>query len=534
MIIDSRDLSDSSQIDCDICIVGTGPAGITLANELAGTGVQVCLAESGGLTRKSETQTSSVAEELGNSVEVVDFQTRHFGGASNAWGGLLGRSMRLKQLDPIDLEARDWVPNSGWPLEYGDLDPFYERAYKLLNHIPQEAFTADQHHGQLLRAFHDDVMRTTIYHLPKPIRFGKRFRSSLALAQNIRVLLHSPVVEIEEAESESKIKFAHVVTPAGHTHRIAARCFALACGGLENPRLLLGSTRKRLCGVGNEHDLVGRYYMQHPKGRHGFILLNKGNNAHLYTGGYQPNSCRVHAGVSISEHVQRRDRLLNHCVMLFPALSLTESYASERFRELRRAWREGRHGIELIRQAFDPAVDWPKAASPALKGLMRHFAFGTTQLRAMNHMEQIPDAESRVELSEERDSFGVQKLRTNWRIHPVEKDCLYRFHALLQGNLERYDMGHLDSKLDPHMQDWPVASPANHHMGTTRMHNDPRQGVTDSNCRIHSVQNLFVAGSSVFPTSGHANPGLTIVAMSIRLADHLKALMKSKSETRAI
>ena len=527
MFIDSRELSDHAQIDCDICIVGSGPAGITLANELVGSGAQVCLVESGGLSRQSETQTPILAEQVGIRVEVLNYRTRYFGGASNAWGGFLRKSIGLKPLDPIDFKARGWVPNSGWPFEYAELEPFYERACKLLNHISWEDFNADRHPVRLLRAFHDDVLHTTIFHLPKPVWFGKRFRSSFARAENIRVLLHSRAVEIEE-DDESKVNSIHVVTSAGQTHRLFAKYFVLACGGLENPRLLLVSTGKHSCGVGNKHDLVGRYYMQHPKGRHGFVFLRTSGNADLYAGRYQPNNCRLHAGVSISEDVQRREQLLNHCVRLLPAFSLTDSYASEIARALRGARGEGRR-IEMLRRAFYLTIEWPRVAAPALKRAMRHFPSGTTQLRVMNHMEQIPDAENRVELSEQRDLFGVQQLRINWRINPVEKSSLNRLHALLRDNLQRYGMGMLETELDPYMHDWPVASSANHHMGTTRMHSNPQRGVTDGNCRVHSVQNLFIAGSSVFPTSGHANPTLTIVALSIRLADHLKALLKSST-----
>lgn len=144
----------------------------------------------------------------------------------------------------------------------------------------------------------------------------------------------------------------------------------------------------------------------------------------------------------------------------------------------------------------------------------------------MNHMEQIPDRDSRVDLSEQKDTFGVPQLRIDWRIHDVEKSCLCRLHELLRDNLERYGMGTLESELDPHMQAWPVSNSSSHHMGTTRMHAEPHQGVTDGNCRVHSVHNLYIAGSSLFPTCGYANPTLTIVGLSIRLADHLKELLE--------
>ena len=527
MFIDARDLPDNSQIECDVCIVGSGPAGITLASELAGTGARVWLVESGGLTLQSDTQTSNVAEQLGLPVEIVDSQIRQFGGTSNVWGGFLGRAVRLKPLDRIDFEARDWVPNSGWPFKYRELVPFYERACKFLNRIPWGYFNEDQHYGQLLRVFRDDVLRTTIYQLPKPVRFGQRHRNWLVNSQDIRVLLRSRAIEIEEAESVSTVKSIHVVTSTGEIHRLSASYFVLACGGIENPRLLLVSTRKRPCGVGNEHDLVGRYYMQHPKGRHGFVYLSKNSSARLYAGRYRPNTYRLQAGVSVSERVQRRDRLLNHCVMLIPTLSFTESYVAEKFRELRSAWREGRRGTELFRGALDFSIDVSRIAAPSLKRVMKNsFPLRTTQFRVINHMEQFPDAESKVDLSDEKDNFGIRRVRMNWQIHPLEKSSLCSLHELLHDNLERHGMGKLQSDLDPKMPDWPVSTSSSHHMGTTRMHSDPRQGVTDGNCRVHSVQNLFIAGSSVFPTSGHANPTLTIVALSIRLADHLKALLK--------
>jgi choline dehydrogenase-like flavoprotein len=518
MLIDANELPGKSEIDCDICIVGSGPAGLTIASELANAPIRICLIESGGLDPLPSVEDSNVAEHLGMPVDLGKFRRHAFGGASTWWGGRRGRWFRLKPMDPIDFAIRPWVSNSGWPLAYEELAPYFERASETLNAVGN--FEVDAHRDHLAPEFHNGELRTTIFQMSRPMRFGRHYRGLLAKLPNVRAFLHGRVVEIEEDPNSPVVRYLHMATYNGQTHRISAKYFVLACGGLENARLLLVSQRKWSGGVGNEHDLVGRYYMQHPRGIHGLAILHsKSSRSPLYTGRYLAGNTRICGAIGFSQELQRKEHLLNHCLMFHPLFALAESHASEAYWAAYRAWQ----GWDGDSPGYRELVSLGSFGLFVLKSAVREFRLHT-MFRVLNHMEQIPRPENRLDLSDRKDRFGVAQLRINWHIDPHEKQSLCRLHRLVQQKLARQHAGSLRSQLGALADPWPVAGDSAHHLGTTRMHRNPKRGVTDPNGRVHSVRNLYVSGSSVFPTSGHANPTLTIIALAIRLAEHLKEL----------
>jgi choline dehydrogenase-like flavoprotein len=518
MLIDANELPENAEIDCDVCIAGSGPAGITIASELADAPLGVCLIESGGLEPRRSTKDTNVAEQLGVPVDLAMFRGHAFGGASNWWGGRRGRWFRLKPMDPLDFEARSWVPNSGWPFAYRELARYYDRASKILNGSGDFSIAAYRDH--LAPEFHNEERQTTIFQMSKPLRFGQHYRSLLARSANIRAYLHGRIIEIEEDANAPVVRYLHMATYGGRTHRISAKYFVLACGGLENPRLLLISKRKSAAGIGNEHDVVGRYYMQHPKGFHGFAILDcKSLRAPLYSGRYLVNDVRIGGALKFSETYQRQEKLLNHCLFFHPVFAFAESHASEAYWAAYRIW----HGLDSRSRGYCEFVNFASFGLFVLKRALKDFRLHT-MFRILNCMEQIPRPENGVDLSNRKDRFGVNQLRVDWRIDPREKESLCRLHRLVKDKLALQNAGSLESHLDALADAWPVAGDSAHHLGATRMHRDPKWGVTDPDGRVHGVRNLYVSGSSVFPTSGHANPTLTIVALAVRLADHLKRL----------
>lgn len=528
MFSDAAELPDNAQLDCDICIIGAGPAGLVLADGLAKTGLQICLTEAGGLTLESEHPVRRVFDQLGH--PITDHpRTRYFGGMSNIWGGVRGLHVRLLPLDPIDFEVRPWVSESGWPMSYQDLKPFYDQACNLMDEIPSGGFDVQRHGDQLLDAFHDDVMQSTMINLANPISFGRRYQETLSQARNIRVLLNSYATEIEESGSESRISLIRAVASNGRQHQLSAKTFVLACGGLETARLMLASRRKHEGGVGNQHDLVGRYYMQHPKGGHGLLTLRRHCKASGYAEGFRSNDRPMQACITLPKEQQRREGLLNHRLVLAPFQQLSESHAARLYSQFRACRREGFNDAAMRRVVFKNAIGMPRIAASACWRIIRSLPSGTLPYRVINHMEQRPDPASRVELSRKRDRFGVPKLRTIWRINAEEKRSLCRLHELLAGNLKRYGLGQLHSSLDADMDDWPISSSSSHDLGTARMHDHPRHGVTDADGRVHGVDNLYVVGGALFPTGGHANPTLTIIALALRLTDCLAARMRARS-----
>ena len=140
--------------------------------------------------------------------------------------------------------------------------------------------------------------------------------------------------------------------------------------------------------------------------------------------------------------------------------------------------------------------------------------------------EPAPNPDSRVILSSDRDMFGVNRVKLDWQISPLDIGSMIRFQEIMDAEFRRAGLGHLCVELEgvvppskPH-----IISGGSHHMGTTRMNSNSKMGVVNENCRVHGVCNLYIAGSSVFPTTGYANPTLTIVALAVRLADHIKLL----------
>jgi choline dehydrogenase-like flavoprotein len=528
MILDAAKLQESSTHDCDICIVGSGPAGLTIANAVSRTSLQVCLLESGGLHTRRATKAQILADQFGVPIDGSKLRKQQFGGASNMWGGFSGRWFRARPLDPLDFEERSWIPDSGWPISFHDLVPYYEKACQTLKLLPLGKFDPAEYTGRIHPNFHNDVLRTAVFQSSRPIRFGQHHAERFKGSPNIKVFLNATVVNIEEAEDRAVVESLAFVTPNGKRHRVTARWFVLACGGLETPRLLLASKNKRSYGIGNEHDLVGRYFMQHPKGLHGLARLKQSTPSFPFISRVPaPGNISLSAGITFSDSIQRRYKVPNHCIMFLPVHSLHEGYASDVYRAINRAWYSNQGGgdwfIECLRRFRVRPAHLFFAVQNILGGSNSRRNFSI-----LSHMEQTPNRESRVFLSPEKNEYGQWKLKINWRIGSLEKESLCRLHKLAKAATESCDAGSLVTNLHAHMDDWPISQDSAHYMGTTRMHRNPKRGVTDENCRVHSVENLYVSGSSVFPTAGYANPTLTIIALALRLADHLVKLERSR------
>ncbi len=532
-IIQTNELPDGGEICADLCIVGAGAAGITLAMEFADSGTQVCLLESGGYDPDQRTQALYDLECVGYPMR-EDFisRARQFGGSCNLWAG---RNMRMS---PIDFEQRDWIPNSGWPLNYRELEPYYERAESILRvpaHGRFASVTAIRDiEGSERRLFEaDDVVPTVALWGTKPMRFAKVNRAALRRSRNVNVHLNANVTELVPAEGGTAIERLVVRTIDGRTMSARARSFVLACGGLENARLLLVSRRRHARGVGNEHDVVGRYFLEHPRALHGRIRVNQGVSLPYLTGIPLADG-KVQLGVALSERAQRAARVPNSYVSFEPAMS--EMAAKQYGRSMNVAKMIVRRGYE----SSGPAASAERANVRELiymltpKEVMPHWLYrpyallkrkarrrlSIGHLTVINFCEQVPDRASRVTLSDQHDALGTNRLMLDWRIGDAERRSLEFLHEVIGRRVKESGLGTMEVGMrdagELHFTD------ASHHMGTTRMSDDVRTGVVDRNGRVHGLANLYMAGSSVFSTGGHANPTLTIVALTLRLAAHLK------------
>jgi len=532
-ILDAHKLADGTEIAADICIVGAGAAGITLAQALESSGAKICLLESGGLSIEEDVQALYDVDNTGYPIrENFMSRVRYFGGSCNLWAG---RSMRMS---PIDFEVRDWVPNSGWPIDYAQIDPWYERAEQFLRLPPHKKFVdvgqlagiGDQERALLGSADSEPAIATWA---SKPMRFGKTFKRNLKRSKNIEVYLNANVTEIVLTENSAAVTQLVVKTMDQRQMIVKARLFVLATGGLENARLLLTSTSRQDSGVGNEFDQVGRYFLDHPRSIYGRVRVNESVRLPYLTG-IPLTTGKIQFGIAASEEYQRENGLLNCYASLEPELSeFAQTQYGRSINVIKVLSRRGHAGSRFRLSDVDTtnARDLIYYLTP--KEIMPQFLYkpyallkqavrkrrSIQNLSVINYCEQDPDPESRVTLGTDTDALGMRKLQLHWRVGDEVRQNVARLHEVLARLVQVHGVGELHSD-EAELRDVRF-SDASHHIGTTRMSNTPRSGVVDSDCRVHGMDNLFVCGSSVFPTGGYANPTLTIVALTLRLGELL-------------
>lgn len=488
MIVDGRELPVGEALSADVCVVGGGPVGITLARALAGAGVSVCLLESGGLAPDRETEDLNRGEARGDASRLgddylTDSRVRQLGGASALWAG------QMRPLDFEDFEPAPHVPGSGWPFRREALDPFYARLGTSLGLQPFDDGTPEGDPGPIVfRRGHRTVVAKGFQY--NPLRFGAVFRDDLAADPRIKVVLHATASGIEPAPSGAAVrrigigvlgKPSGLVATAGH--------YVLAAGAIENARLLLASSAGR-GGLGNGRDLVGRNFMEHP---------------------------HVHAGIGMA--VLWTERLAR----LYLPGGATLFFASP-------AWKRSRRMVGVALNLVDapaPRDDLDRQVALAAHDTDAGSGGGAREsFRSVNvQAEQAPNPASRVTLTGRRDALGMPRVRLEWRLGAMDLDSIDRFVRVFSVELPRAGAGRLKPTVERDRLS-EVIGWGWHHMGTTRMDADPARGVVDADVRVHGIENLFVAGSSVFPTSGVANPTFTAMALALRLADHIGSLTR--------
>jgi choline dehydrogenase-like flavoprotein len=528
MITDARRFDDGYGFAADVCIVGAGAAGIAIAQELIGSSLEVCLLEAGGENPDPAMQALYRGRNVGLRYAPLHTSRRRcFGGTTHDWTG------RCRPLDPIDFEARDDVAYSGWPFGRAHLDPFYQRAHELLELGPMSYEPCDwPDRGAALELSSHEV-RTALFQYSPPTNFARAYRAELEGAANVYTWLYASVVEIETDAAAERVTRLRLATPERRRLSVSAKVYILAAGGIENPRLLLASSADRRPGLGNEYDRVGRFFMEHPQLFVGpFTPSASCPPLDLYTvppGNEFDRPDPVVAGLSPSAELMTREGLLNASLGLFvrKAHQARPEYWSDGVTSLEHlvdAARRGEAPENPGRTLFDSIAGALPIARSCLARLSRR---RRSALVARLSFEAAPNPDSRITLSARRDALGLPRVDLDWRLSEIDRRSALRFLEIARGVIHDSGLGEIQVHLNlaPRGRTgWPlsIAGP-HHHMGTTRMHVDPKLGVVDEHCRVHQMQNLYIAGSSVFPTSGYANPTLTLVALALRLADHVKA-----------
>ena len=539
VIIDARKIPTDARISTDLCIVGAGAAGISIALQFIGSPVKLTLLEGGGMKPDPATQSLYAGEVVGIPSHRPDIsRSRFLGGSTNCWGGW------CRPLDELDMENRPWIPNSGWPIDRRELHPYYGKTHELLK---LGAFEYGERYWAAELA-KDSVgflplsskrLHNIICQLSPPARFGELYGSALKAASNVSLYLHANVTKLETDCTGNSVEAIKVASLDGARFIIVPKFVVLCAGGIENARLLLVSNSVRQAGIGNEHDVVGRYFMDHPSTRMTKVrLANQNRHRVLYDNSLalrrmSTRPLNIAAHLAPSESAQREALLPNSRTYLVAQYfqSMSKSYSAlKQIRQtlgnrrkfgvpLSEVIKEVKNGLPfLLRQA-------PQLALAVLDNRYNP-AFVPRTFRIETIIEPVPNAESRITLSSTLDRLGTPIVKIDWRLTDLDREHFSKVHHLVTSELEREGLiAILDE--ERHIEtEWPASVEGCwHHMGTTRMHANPRQGVVDSNCRVHGMSNLFMAGSSVFPTVGSDTPTITIVALALRLAKHLEGVI---------
>ncbi len=486
----------------DVCIIGAGPAGITLARRLAARGLAVALMEGGGLEWSEQSQALYAGESVGLASPDLDVvRVRCLGGSSGHWNGL------CRAFEAADMRPRPQSPLSGWPIDKADLDPYADAVAEILDLVPafDDVPPADPPPPQ-------DGFRRIWYLSSPPTRFGEKYLGEIRDAERIALGIHANLVDLRLDDSLTRVEGAvfrgYAADDPGFTVR--ARTYCLCTGGLENPRLLLNFTRQVPAGIGNQNGLVGRYFCDHLRMQVGEAIFHEIPDAEVRY--FTPTEAFLaeHRTLSIVLHLDyyRRETL---------------PLAKELARSAQCALPFGKRLVaavtgDALRCDQGGLGDWLASRDPETN------PWGWVVINS----EQALNPESRVSLAEARDAFGLRRIRLDWQPLPIDTRTIQDTTLAFTAHLAERDVGRV-RLYDSILADQPLLATALdgqrlsgwHHMCTTRMSDDPRTGVVDRDCRVHGMTNLYIGGSSVFASSGFQNPTYTIVQLALRLADHL-------------
>ena len=547
MIDDARLLPADCHLKADICIIGAGAAGITLALALSNHRCRTIVLESGGLTYQSDIQNLYAGVNSGLRYEPLDLcRVRMFGGSTDrrGWGGW------SKPFAPMDFEARPWVPLSGWPVTRAELEPFYQRAYATLS-LPggTETYADAQSRGpNCIPVSGPSVHNEPCALSPFP-HLANKAADVLRLSHDVRVLLHANVTQLVTDATGNNCHAVNVTTLAGKPFRVSAAFVVLAAGGIENARILLLSDAVRRDGLGNASGFVGRCFMEHPRFAWGEISTGADAAINKKLRSYDPSVITAQrlgdallpnvqplfgASLAITEAAQRREEILGARTWILPVSNRGDRPAAREFKELVTWLKKGRVPSDALLRVRQIMGNIPNS----VEAVAAHFLARVRpapKWQFITVLEQEPDPESRVLLHSSRDRLGLRRAELKWRVGSLTQKTIVRTRELIAEEVRRAG---LDCQVEGKggaeaNQAVTEARWVWHHMGTTRMSGDPKNGVVDRDGRVHGMQNLFIAGSSIFPTGGNDMPTLTIIALAHRLGDHLKSMLAKHLGTAA-
>jgi choline dehydrogenase-like flavoprotein len=527
MIEDFREVDVSVPLSADVCVVGAGAAGIALAIELSKANLKVLILESGDVRPQKSDQVLNEGEIAGQQFTgLTSGRVRAFGGSTRLW---FGQCIRLED---IDLVERDWVPYSGWPISMTELAPWYQHAERFFR-LEGEPYDEQvyRNFGTSPPAWSDGELCTHFTIYTPNVNLGSLFYRYVKESSRIRLIVKANVLEVTTEAAGTLCTGLRIASLDGKSARVNAPAVVLCGGGIENARLLLLSRSQKRDGLGNDRDLVGRFLQDHPNATTANVYATDMRSLHALFSLQYKGDVRYFPKFSLHPRKQEEEHCLNCTSHLVFEQDENSGFAA--CREIYRGVRRNQRPSDMRRKLLNIAADFPTVLRSASAFLLKGKSpLGKpTKVRLQCHAEQLPDRESRVTLSEEKDLLGLPKARVHWKVNEVERSTMRVITQSMHDELQRLGLARVE--IDPWLQDdaqeWKNRMvDSYHHIGTTRMAVDQNSGVVNDNCEVFGTQGLYVAGSSVFPTSGYANPTLTIVALSLRLASHIREALNDK------
>jgi len=561
VILDVTDLTDSVPLQADVVVIGAGPAGIVVALEMARSGAEVLLIESGLRSASERIQRLADASDYDRNLHAsMSIATRRqVGGTSTIWAG------RCVPYDPIDFDPRTFIDNAKWPISYDELLPYYERACIWMD-CGRPVFDATQA-PHLTKSIvpglvDGEVRSTTLERWSLPTNFGREYKRQLQNSSNIRLVTGLTCTEIVCPPGKGRVDHLECRTLDGNVVQIRGRHYVLAAGGLESTRLLLASTGPDGTAIGNHSDHLGRWYMSHLEGVIANVRFTTPPRQTLF--GYERDidGVYVRRRLSFSREFQHERQLPNIVAWLANPELADPKHASGilSFVYLVLSSPLGKHlapdaqrlslkGERIPGSPYGGAEQGP--VSEHLKNIIRQpvatarfiFSFGIRRFFPRRRIpgffvyspqnvypfqyqsEHRPHRDSRVTLADDHDELGMPKLRIDIRFTDEDVNGVVAAHQHWDEYLRRAGCGQLEY-LHNDLGDAVRARAGGgfHQIGTTRMATNPDDGVVDADLAVHGMENLFVVSSSTFVTSGQANSTLLIIVLAVRLADHLRQL----------
>lgn len=468
----------------DICICGAGAAGITLATELAAKGKKVALFEGGGKEYSDESRSVYGAKSTGLTYYGSNgCRLRYLGGTTNHWAG------RTMELQPIDFVKRDFLPLAGWPIEKKDLDKHRKRAFEILE------LKKDSLKSPVIPQLSTSSMKMLGHGSSPPVRFGKKYYKELVSSKNIDLFINANLTNLKLNDKHNSVRQIEIKNYKGNTFSFSGGKIILAMGAIENARLLLNCDSQIPGGIGNHSDFVGRCFMEHFQVFLGEYSIN-------------PDSSIWKNGINLEFFPT--DKLVKKEKIGTSVISFGRADA--------RAY--GR--LKAIKKVLKDNVCHSDSLTTISKSLFDFNCEGDGVITTL--CEQSPNKNSRITLRNEKDSLGLRRVSLDWQINELDKRTIRTIGLESAKEFARLDIGRvklkdyvlsndIEEKLGAHC----------HQLGTTRMSELPKDGVVDINSKVFGIDNLYIAGGSVFSTGGGVNPTLPIVQLTLRLAAHLLA-----------